>query len=281
MDDYEYERKVRREREKSERQQVQTSSSSNREVALFPEPRRVNPSEDDDDIAAKLGDYSKVKDFINLYTVGISNSGHRQMPANAVLPGIMPTNPAASLLGTSSASNILPSSLSSQRLLPPPPPQSQSQSQQPPHHYQQHQQQMRQAPYVKQADNKPPYNGRGGYPGQPVNRSSSGMAPPKGPPGGGSSSSGSLLPPSSTHMPNGRQTSSSSSANEKSYLGPPAAAASSSSSSTTTHNGRFSQPSIPKQRQKPAFAPEVSRHDFVICYMPFSYLLYYEIEGGN
>uniref|UniRef100_A0A1I8MX19 AF4/FMR2 family member lilli n=1 Tax=Musca domestica TaxID=7370 RepID=A0A1I8MX19_MUSDO len=237
MDDYEYERKVRREREKSERQQVQASSSSNREVALFSEPRRVNPSEDDDDIAAKLGDYSKVKDFINLYTVGISNSGHRQMPPNAVLPGIVPTSPASSSL----ISPMSSSSSSSSRLQPPPPPQ----SQQPPpsHHYQQHQQQLRQAPYVKQADNKPPYNGRGGYPGQSVNRLSSGMAPPKGPPG-------SLLPPSSTHMPNGRQTSSSSSASEKSYLGPPSA------SSSTTHNGRFSQPSIPKQRQKPAFHTE-------------------------
>ncbi|XP_075150269.1 AF4/FMR2 family member lilliputian isoform X2 [Haematobia irritans] len=237
MDDYEYERKQRREREKSERQQVQTSSSSNREVALFPEPRRVNPSEDDDNIAAKLGDYSKVREYINLYTVGISNSGHRQMPANAVLPGIVPTSPASS--ASSSLISPLPSSSSSMRLLPP---QSSSQSQQPPHHYQQHQQQLRQAPYVKQADNKPPYNGRGGYPGQPVNRSSSGMAPPKGPP----SSSSSLMPPTTAHMPNGRQTSSSS-ANEKSYLGPPA---------PTMHNGRFSQPSIPKQRQKPAFPSE-------------------------
>ncbi|XP_073823789.1 AF4/FMR2 family member lilliputian isoform X2 [Musca autumnalis] len=239
MDDYEYERKIRREREKSERQQVQASSSSNREVALFSEPRRVNPSEDDDDIAAKLGDYSKVKDFISLYTVGISNSGHRQMPANAVLPGIVPTSPASSSL----ISPMSSSSSSSSRLPPPPPPQSQ---QPPPSHHYQHQQQLRQAPYVKQADNKPPYNGRGGYPGQPVNRSSSGMAPPKGPPG-------SLLPPSSTHMPNGRQTSSSSSSSEKSYLGPPPAAA---SSSSATLNGRFSQPSIPKQRQKPAFNEE-------------------------
>ncbi|KAM7353744.1 AF4/FMR2 family member lilliputian isoform 2-T2 [Cochliomyia hominivorax] len=243
MDNYEYERKQRREREKSERQQVQTSSS-NREVALFPEPRRVNPSEDDDKISAKLGDYSKARDFINLYTVGISNSGHRQMPANAVLPGIVPTSsPLPNVSGgvaTSSSSAGFPSSTSSQRLLPPPPPQNQQQSQQPPHHYQQ-QQQLRQAPYVKQADNKPPYNGRGGYPGQPVNRLSSGMAPPKGPP------SGSLLPPATTHMPNGRQSSSSSSSVEKSYLGPPPA----SSSSSATHNGRFSQPSIPKQRQKP------------------------------
>lgn len=249
MDDYEYERKQRREREKSERQQVQTSSS-NREVALFPEPRRVNPSEDDDKISAKLGDYSKARDFINLYTVGISNSAHRQNP-NAVLPGIVPTSsPLPHVSGnvaTSSSSAGFPSSSSSQRLLPPPPPQAQQQSQQPPHHYQQQQQQLRQAPYVKQADNKPPYNGRGGYPGQPVNRLSSGMAPPKGPP------SGSLLPPATTHMPNGRQSSSSASSLEKSYLGPPTA----SSSSAATHNGRFSQPSIPKQRQK-TLPPEVS-----------------------
>ncbi|XP_037813448.1 AF4/FMR2 family member lilli isoform X2 [Lucilia sericata] len=245
MDDYEYERKQRREREKSERQQVQTSSS-NREVALFSEPRRVNPSEDDDKISAKLGDYSKARDFINLYTVGISNSGHRHMPANAVLPGIVPTSSplpnVSSGVATSASSTGSSSSSSSQRLLPPPPPQTQQQSQQPPHHYQQQQQQLRQTPYVKQADNKPPYNGRGGYPGQPVNRLSSGMAPPKGPP------SGSLLPPATTHMPNGRQSSSSASSVEKSYLGPPTA---SSNSSSATHNGRFSQPSIPKQRQKP------------------------------
>ncbi|XP_065358453.1 AF4/FMR2 family member lilli isoform X2 [Calliphora vicina] len=244
MDDYEYERKQRREREKSERQQVQTSSS-NREVALFSEPRRVNPSEDDDKISAKLGDYSKARDFINLYTVGISNSGHRHMP-NAVLPGIVPTSsPLPNVtagVATSASSTGSSSSSTSQRLLPPPPPQTQPQSQQPPHHYQQQQQQLRQTPYVKQADNKPPYNGRGGYPGQPVNRLSSGMAPPKGPP------SGSLLPPATTHMPNGRQASSSASSVEKSYLGPPTA---SSSSSSATHNGRFSQPSIPKQRQKP------------------------------
>lgn len=251
MDDYEYERKQRREREKSERQQVQTSSS-NREVALFSEPRRVNPSEDDDKISAKLGDYSKARDFINLYTVGISNSGHRHMP-NAVLPGIVPTssplpNVSAGVATSASSTGSSSSSSSSQRLLPPPPPQTQQQSQQPPHHYQQQQQQLRQTPYVKQADNKPPYNGRGGYPGQPVNRLSSGMAPPKGPP------SGSLLPPATTHMPNGRQTSSSASSVEKSYLGPPTA---SSSSSSATHNGRFSQPSIPKQRQKP-LPPEVS-----------------------
>lgn len=239
MDDYEYERKQRREREKSERQQVQTSTS-NREVALFSEPRRVNPSEDDDKISAKLGDYSKARDFISLYTVGLSYSGHRQMPANAVLPGIVPTS---SPLPNVSA--CIATSSSSQRLLPPPPPQ--QQSQQPPHHYQQQQQQLRQAPYVKQADNKPPYNGRGGYPGQPVNRLSSGMAPPKGPP------SSSLMPPATSHMPNGRQTSSASSI-EKSYLGPPTAT---SSSSSANHNGRFSQPSIPKQRQKP-LPPEVS-----------------------
>lgn len=253
MDDYEYERKQRREREKSERQQVQTSSS-NREVALFSEPRRVNPSEDDDKISAKLGDYSKARDFINLYTVGISNSGLRQMPANAVLPGIVPTSSPLpnAIAGVISSSGT--SSTSSQRLLPPPPSQSQQQSQQPPHHYQQ-QQQLRQAPYVKQADNKPPYNGRGGYPGQPVNRLSSGMAPPKGPP------SGTLLPPSTTNMPNGRQTSSA----DKSYLGPPTV----SSISSTTHNGRFSQPSIPKLRQKP-LPPEVSSFNNIFTSFHFN-----------
>lgn len=256
MDDYEYERKQRREREKSERQQVQTSSS-NREVALFSEPRRVNPSEDDNKIAAKLGDYAQAKDFINLYTVGISNSGHGQMPANAVLPGIVPTsspmpNVSAGLAASSSLTGS--SSTSSLRLLPPPT-QSHQQSQQPPHHYQQ-QQQLRQTPYIKQADNKPPYNGRGGYPGQPVNRLSSGMAPPKGPP------SCNLLPPVSPHMPNGRQPSSTSTTIEKSYLGPPTAPPASLSSA---HNGRFSQPSIPKQRQK-ALPSEVRKFNFKFCH---------------
>lgn len=274
MDNYDYERKQRREREKSERQQIQATSSANREEALFSEPRRVNPSEDDDDIAAKLGDYSKAKDYISLYTVGISNSGLRQMP-QAVLPGIVPTS--ASVLGSSGvvANNSNPSSLSSsQRLLPPPPVQSASssstsQSQAPPHHFQQHQQQqLRQAPYVKQADNKPAYNGRGGYPGQPVNRSTSGMAPPKGPP------LGSLLPPTTTHMPNGRQSASAASlSSEKSYLGPPPASL---SSSTATHNGRFSQPSIPKPRQSSNFSMDVS-YFFYLYFLNISNLLFYSL----
>ncbi|KAL9877222.1 AF4/FMR2 family member lilli isoform X2 [Glossina fuscipes] len=241
MEDYDYERKQRREREKSERQQGQ--AATNREIALFSEPRRVNPSEADDDIAAKLGDYSKVKEIINLH---MSMSSNRQIPSNAVITGIVP--PSASIIGGGGIGlSPVPASPAAvtltQRLPPPPPPKLQHSQLQPPHHYQQ-QQQLRQSAttYVKQADNKPPYNGRGGYPGQPVNRSSTGMAPPKGPPTAALLAS---LP--TTHMPNGRQ-SSSSSLTEKSYVGPPSI--SSSISSSTTHNGRFPQPSIPKNRQK-------------------------------
>ncbi|XP_053959437.1 AF4/FMR2 family member lilli isoform X2 [Anastrepha ludens] len=228
-----FERRQQREREKHKRQQVQ---SVGREYALFPEPRRVNPSEVDDDISAKLGDHSKAIEFMNTDAVGVQPSSN-----NALLSSHIQTS-ASSLAGgngVNSASMPANASSSSQRLLAGPPgSQPPQQSSQQTHHYQQ---QLRQLPYLKQADNKPPYNGRGGYPGQPVKndfRSSSGMAPPKGPPptstittavGSGnnncsSSSSGattSLPPP----PPNG-------------YLGPP-------KSTAPLHNGCFSKPLPP------------------------------------
>lgn len=222
-----YERHMRREREQRERQLVQTVDHEPR--PLFEEPRRLNPSEVDDTITNTLGDYAQARDLIGLYSNNIS--GNRP---GIVLPGIVPTtSPLSSNSATSSGSgsySTFSSSSSSQ--------QQQSQRQPPPHHYAQP---PRQPSYIKQADNKPPYNGRGGYPGQPVKndiRSSSGMAPPKGPPPG----AGMLKPPSTTQMPNGRSSSSASSA-EKSYLGPPVP--------SSSQNGGFSQPQIPKFSKKP------------------------------
>lgn len=62
---------------------------------------------------------------------------------------------------------------------------SSSSSNRPPHHSSSHQRER--GGFVKPADGKPPYEGRGGYPGQPVkhgggNHRSNGIVPPKGPP---------------------------------------------------------------------------------------------------
>lgn len=252
------ERKQRREREKSERQQVQLATKNHHEVAaLFPELRRVNPSEGDDDIAAKLGDYSKAKELIN-----------RQMLNNTVLTGIVP--PSASVIGggggivgmvggmgpisplppcgppMSSSTSALPP----YRQLPPP----LSQQQQPSQHY-------RGVPpssvYQKQQGEKPqPYNGRGMYPGQMPSRSSSmGMAPPKGPSshGLGGGSGAPLLPPPppfGVHMPNGRHSLSSSSSASSAMID-----GHKPYSSSVTHNGRYMphphlQPVLPNAKQQ-------------------------------
>lgn len=200
MDEYDYERKQRREREKSERQQIQAANKQH-EVALFPEPRRLNPSEDDDEIASKLGDYSTIKDLIK-----------SQMLNTPVLTGINPPS-ASAICGGSSCVGIVgtmgagapappamppapPSLSANHRQLPPPPPhQSQHYRPQQPSNYAKHQ----------GVNKQQPYNGRGGYPHQSMNRSNSGMAPPKGPSSHGGQP---LLPPPSQpfagHMPNGR-----------------------------------------------------------------------------
>ncbi|XP_017474486.1 PREDICTED: AF4/FMR2 family member 4 isoform X5 [Rhagoletis zephyria] len=237
------ERRQQREREKHKRQQVQ---SVGREYALFPEPRRVNPSEVDDDITAKLGDHSKAIEFMNTDAVGVQPSSN-----NALLTSHIQTSASSSSTGGSgvnSAPMLVNSSSSSQRPLTcPSGSQQPQQSSQQTHHYQQQaQQQLRQTPYLKPADNKPPYNGRGGFPGQPVKndlRSSSGMAPPKGPPP--------LLPPPTSTLntvsSGGTNNCSNSSSNAPTtllppppngYLGPP-------KSTAPLHNGRFSKP-LPK-----------------------------------
>ncbi|KQS70019.1 AF4/FMR2 family member 4 isoform X2 [Drosophila erecta] len=232
----EYERRKRREREKIERQQgIQIDD---RETSLFGEPRRV--TEGDAEITAALGEFFEARVYINNQTVGISRSApgagnprlQPNMPPQGKSLGHSPSSASASAAAG-------PTSASATTALP-------GQQQQ---HYQQ---QQRPPTYVKQADNKPPYNGRGGYPGQPMKNdipSSSGMAPPRGPPRSSSSNSNSssatnnassggvpastpLGPPLSTQMPNGR---------EKSFLGPPAPA---------LHNGtggRFVPPAASKR----------------------------------
>lgn len=247
----EYERRKRREREKIERQQgIQIDD---RETSLFGEPRRL--TEADADITAALGEFGDARVYINQSTVGISRhtpgAGNPRLQAPLQPPpkslGHSPSYTGSTGSASASANSAVPS---------------QQQQQQ---HYQQ---QQRPSTYVKQADNKPPYNGRGGYPGQPMKNdipSSSGMAPPRGPPrsssGNSSSNSSSatnntsgvptstpLGPPLTTQMPNGR---------EKSFLGPPA---------PSLHNGtggRFLPPAASKRSSSGAgqqpLPQEVSR----------------------
>lgn len=252
-------RDARREREKYERQQG--IQSDDRETSLFAEPRRLNPSEGDAEITAALGEFIDARDHMNNSTVGI----YRQAPgasSNArlqALPKGFGNSSSSSSISSSSASIIASSSASSSSssaLVPGQLATSQQQQQQ-----QQHYQQQQRAPtYLKQADNKPPYNGRGGYPGQPMKNdipSSSGMAPPRGPPRSSSSNNNNnnnsssatnnattaaaaatsattlspLGPPMSTQMPNGR---------EKSFLGPPAPA--------LPNGGRFVPPAASSKR---------------------------------
>lgn len=250
-------RDARREREKYERQQG--IQSDDRETSLFAEPRRLNPSEGDAEITAALGEFIDARDHMNNSTVGI----YRQAPgasSNARLQappkGFGNSSSSSSSSNISSSASIIASSSasssSSSALVPGQLATSQQQQQQ-----QQHYQQQQRAPtYLKQADNKPPYNGRGGYPGQPMKndiQSSSGMAPPRGPPRSSSSNNSSsatnnattaaaaaatsattlspLGPPMSTQMPNGR---------EKSFLGPPAPA--------LPNGGRFVPPAASSKR---------------------------------
>ncbi|XP_067620130.1 AF4/FMR2 family member lilli isoform X2 [Eurosta solidaginis] len=234
------ERRQQREREKHKRQQVQYVG---REFALFPEPRRVNPSEVDDDITAKLGDHSKAIEFMTTDAVGVQPSSN-----NALLTSHIPTSASSSSSASGNPTSIpASSSSSSQRLMSCPTSSQASQPQQSTPQLRHYQQQL---PYRKQTDNKPPYSGRGGYPGQPVKndlRSSGGMAPPKGPP--------LLLPPPtstiSTASINSVTRNSSSPGNNSGtntagllppppngYVGPP-------KSSAPLHNGRFSKP-LPK-----------------------------------
>ncbi|XP_017047393.2 LOW QUALITY PROTEIN: AF4/FMR2 family member lilli [Drosophila ficusphila] len=236
----EYERRKRREREKIERQQgIQIDD---RETSLFGEPRRL--TENDAEITAALGEFGEARVYINQSTVGIS----RNAPAGAVNPRLQapPLLPPQGKSPSASASASAASSSAGSANLGLP-----NQQQQQQQHYQQ---QQRPSTYLKQTDNKPPYNGRGGYPGQPMKNdipSSSGMAPPRGPPRSSANSSSSnssssatnnanssqqptlLGPPLSTQTPNGR---------EKSFLGPPAPA---------LHNGTGGRFVPPAASQRP------------------------------
>ncbi|XP_014095518.2 AF4/FMR2 family member lilli isoform X2 [Bactrocera oleae] len=222
------ERRQQREREKHKRQQVQ---SVGREYALFPEPRRVNPSEVDDDITAKLGDHSKAIEFMTTEGVGVQPSSNNALLASHIQTSASSSAGGNNIGNVSMSTNLLSSSHRS--LAGPAVSQTLQQTTQQTHHYQQP---LRQQPYLKQPDNKPPYNGRGSYSVQSVKndlRPSSGMAPPKGPPP--------LLPPPSGVI--GGNTGNSSSLSSTSllpppsngYLGPP-------KSTAPLHNGRFPKP---------------------------------------
>ncbi|XP_018348554.1 PREDICTED: AF4/FMR2 family member 4 isoform X2 [Trachymyrmex septentrionalis] len=153
-------------------------------LSLFRAPVRVNP---DPQIQSKLGNYSLVKHLLDKpkRLFGIEQSGIPQSPAPSPTPSAHKSGTDSSgrscspssgpefkkpggLRGTSVASSS--SSASHQR-----------------------------GGFVKPADGKPPYGGRGGYPGQPVKHGgndhrSHGLLPAKGPP---------LPQPSSTGGSNG------------------------------------------------------------------------------
>ncbi|KAG5319880.1 AFF4 protein, partial [Acromyrmex heyeri] len=158
--------------------------STNDALSLFRAPVRVNP---DPQIQSKLGNYSLVKHLLDKpkRLFGIEQSGIPQSPAPSPTPSAHKSGTDSSgrscspssgpefkkpggLRGTSAASSS--SSASHQR-----------------------------GGFVKPADGKPPYGGRGGYPGQPVKHGgndhrSHGLLPAKGPP---------LPQPSSTGGSNG------------------------------------------------------------------------------
>ncbi|XP_018397864.1 PREDICTED: AF4/FMR2 family member 4 isoform X2 [Cyphomyrmex costatus] len=141
-------------------------------LSLFRAPVRVNP---DPQIQSKLGNYSLVKHLLDKpkRLFGIEQSGIPQSPAPLPTPAAHKSGTDSSgrscspssgpefkkpggLRGTSAASSS--SSASHQR-----------------------------GGFVKPADGKPPYGGRGGYPGQPVKHGgndhrSHGLLPAKGPP---------------------------------------------------------------------------------------------------
>ncbi|XP_018367072.1 PREDICTED: AF4/FMR2 family member 4 isoform X2 [Trachymyrmex cornetzi] len=153
-------------------------------LSLFRAPVSVNP---DPQIQSKLGNYSLVKHLLDKpkRLFGIEQSGIPQSPAPSPTPSAHKSGTDSSgrscspssgpefkkpggLRGTSAASSS--SSASHQR-----------------------------GGFVKPADGKPPYGGRGGYPGQPVKHGgndhrSHGLLPAKGPP---------LPQPSSTGGSNG------------------------------------------------------------------------------
>jgi hypothetical protein len=151
----------------------------------------VNPSSTDpvtQQIQSKLGDFQRLKPFLDHKDlIGVDG-----VPPS---PGV-PNGPSSR--HNPFMSNLPSSGGASSRLQPSPEPRNMEFKK--PHHHQMHHQHQR-GGYVKPADGKPPYEGRGGYPGQPVkhgsgitNHRSNGILPAKGPPQSSPNSSASLLP---------------------------------------------------------------------------------------
>ncbi|KAL3267151.1 hypothetical protein HHI36_011290 [Cryptolaemus montrouzieri] len=123
-------------------------------------------------IQSKLGDFTKMKQFLDI------NKG--MMGVDQGFP-VYQTNAQQQQRHHSSITN---SANSASRLQPAPESRPEFKK---PHHHPSHNHQR--GGYVKPADGKPPYEGRGGYPGQPVkhgsgiaNHRSNGILPAKGPP---------------------------------------------------------------------------------------------------
>jgi hypothetical protein len=179
-----------RERERQARAQM-SSQVDEQGTFLFGAPVRVNPSSTDpvtQQIQSKLGDFQRLKPFLDHKDlIGVDG-----VPPS---PGV-PNGPSSR--HNPFMSNLPSSGGASSRLQPSPEPRNMEFKK--PHHHQMHHQHQR-GGYVKPADGKPPYEGRGGYPGQPVkhgsgitNHRSNGILPAKGPPQSSPNSSASLLP---------------------------------------------------------------------------------------
>lgn len=139
----------------------------------------MNPSSTDrvtQQIQSKLGDYQRVQPYLD--------DSKRLIGVDGVPPS--PACPSAP--SSSSRPNVNPSLVLPSRLQPPPdtrpefkkPPQNNGRPHQQPH---------QRRDFVKPSDGKPPYEGRGGYPGQPIKPSGSisnhrvkGIGPVKPPP---------------------------------------------------------------------------------------------------
>ncbi|KAF5294891.1 hypothetical protein FQR65_LT10689 [Abscondita terminalis] len=156
---------------------------------LFGAPVRVNPSSTDrvtQQIQSKLGDYQRVKPFLDdskrligvdgvppspggpITTLNALLSSTTRLPAVATTNSVLPSRPTSSSSSSSSSSEFKK------------PPQNSARPQHHPH-------QRRE--FVKPTDGKPPYEGRGGYPGQPIkpgssisNHRTNGIVPIKPPP---------------------------------------------------------------------------------------------------
>jgi hypothetical protein len=150
-----------RERERQARAQM-SSQVDEQGTFLFGAPVRVNPSSTDpvtQQIQSKLGDFQRLKPFLDHKDlIGVDG-----VPPS---PGV-PNGPSSR--HNPFMSNLPSSGGASSRLQPSPEPRNMEFKK--PHHHQMHHQHQR-GGYVKPADGKPPYEGRGGYPGQPVKHGS-------------------------------------------------------------------------------------------------------------